>query len=529
MISPQQQVMMSGSGEVCQRCLKRVKEMQESESKKCQAGADKVMENWNRSGLLCFGLCEAEEVCAEHGWPLHLCRDVGHHDIYAHRGTWHRQRSLQQHYHHYQQQQQQQQQSPLEHVVKPKIEEDDDDDLSNGSNYDNSSCTSTNDGTGTGYEDNEKDERVTPSGAAQCDCVERLERLTLCPWVSGNSEMRSKVEERLFAARGQGCQGFCRTPYCCKVHVSPAEVRAGSGATRYHCLGGPHSSTANKGRHHIEYCYYCAAPDCCGGKWYSRDETHKRRIRRATEKLKHEHAPQQSFPSSSSSPLSSFSSSSSSAVLTSGNVQLFVGYENAKTRKLHKEEKDSDNDKEEKKEEETNNETTSLKKHARRRRKGRRGKGLAIDNGKRLAEFLKGFAYHNRTFMIVATTVLVLLCTLSFCVGWVGRARNIVEEPNIIFCWAMNNSTSSEPNATGCSTCAIDAESTLSCSGGTLNSPVSLTATFIPGRVPSVKYLKGGLPFSRSPSVVQGLYLPLSLESPGVWTGMLVPHNYYSF
>ena len=109
-------------------------------------------------------------------------------------------------------------------MVKPKVEEDDDDDddLSNGNNNNSSCYTSTNSGIGAGYEDNEKDERVAPSGAAQCDCVERLERLARCTWVSGNAEMHRKVEERLFAARGQGCQGFCKTPYCCKVHVSPA-------------------------------------------------------------------------------------------------------------------------------------------------------------------------------------------------------------------------------------------------------------------------------------------------------------------
>eukprot|EP00727_Mastigamoeba_balamuthi_P009574 m51a1_g5239 hypothetical protein (366) ;mRNA; f:343244-344829 len=108
------------------------------------------------------------------------------------------------------------------------------------------------------------------------ECVQRLEKLRRLDWVASDPRAVQRISEAL-AAASVCCQGYCRTRYCCKIHWCPAQNQKEEGkASRYHCQH-PHEGSRNRGRHHLEYAFYCPDPNCCNGRWFSRDETHNRR------------------------------------------------------------------------------------------------------------------------------------------------------------------------------------------------------------------------------------------------------------
>jgi hypothetical protein len=120
----------------------------------------------------------------------------------------------------------------------------------------------------------------TMAAVTACRCDERLDALMRCAWVSSAEGAIDKLGRHRVASMTV-CQGYCKTAYCCRIHWCPAfVVRDGTtkatAFTKYHCQEGVHDNAGNKGRHHADYAFYCSDPSCCGGKWFSRDETHRR-------------------------------------------------------------------------------------------------------------------------------------------------------------------------------------------------------------------------------------------------------------
>lgn len=113
----------------------------------------------------------------------------------------------------------------------------------------------------------------SPSG----ECLKRIRKLLLLDWVVEAPTALERLRAYEAACVQGCCQGFCHTNYCCRIHWCPAEIRKedGGNLSRYKCRW-PHEGVNRKGRHHADFAYYCGDPKCCKGKWFSRDETHKR-------------------------------------------------------------------------------------------------------------------------------------------------------------------------------------------------------------------------------------------------------------
>jgi len=113
-----------------------------------------------------------------------------------------------------------------------------------------------------------------------CGCARRIESLLEVNWIKSHPEFIQRLQQQLVECR-KHCMGFCQTPYLCRIHAAPAIFNKANHPSRYQCMAGSHDGLAHKGRHHADYCYYCGDPNCCGGRWYSRDETHQRALKRA--------------------------------------------------------------------------------------------------------------------------------------------------------------------------------------------------------------------------------------------------------
>ena len=98
-------------------------------------------------------------------------------------------------------------------------------------------------------------------------------------WVATDKSFVGALLLRVEEAKTK-CVGVCKTPYLCRIHACPASVSGVKGSSKYQCSGGDHSSLTVKGRYHESFCFYCSNPDCCNGKWFSRDETHARLLKR---------------------------------------------------------------------------------------------------------------------------------------------------------------------------------------------------------------------------------------------------------
>ena len=245
----------------CARCRLRLEEMRASGSEAIRRAAALWAENWAAGGTACFGACDSPEFCARHGYPLPQCaqRFPGQpHKVVVYRGKWvgARDRAAARAC----------ADVPSEWPNKRARPDDE-------NNAPVPAPVSASVPVPAPVLEHE------PAPGAVCECRERLARLLEVPWVEAAPAFAALVRERWAASAG-GCLGFCRTPYLCRVHACPAVIVAGRHPSRYQCLHGSHDGIANKGRHHADYCFYCADPACCGGKWYSRDETHARTLRR---------------------------------------------------------------------------------------------------------------------------------------------------------------------------------------------------------------------------------------------------------
>ena len=111
-----------------------------------------------------------------------------------------------------------------------------------------------------------------------CDCCTRLSRLLAVHWIENSLDLVAALRARVEASKTR-CLGFCQSCYLCRLHCAPAIINEGRHPSRYQCLVDDHESTP-KGRHHADFLFYCARPACCNGKWFARDETHARTLRK---------------------------------------------------------------------------------------------------------------------------------------------------------------------------------------------------------------------------------------------------------
>lgn len=242
----------------CARCRVRLEEMRASGSETSRRAAALWEAHWRADGAACFGACESQEFCTRHGYPLPQCvqRFPGQqHKVAVYRGRWVGAREKAP-------------AVPAPAECPSKRPRPSDAPAAVPAPAVEPPVAATAAATAT-----------AEIGACECACRERLGRLLAAPWVEAAPAFAGLVRAQ-WAASARGCLGFCQTPYLCRVHACPAVIVAGRHPSRYLCLHGSHDGIANKGRHHADYCFYCADPACCGGKWYSRDETHARTLRR---------------------------------------------------------------------------------------------------------------------------------------------------------------------------------------------------------------------------------------------------------
>ena len=219
---------------VCHRCLERLSEMKKSGRKLCQIGASVLESNWKASGKACFGVCDEDEFCAEHGYPASVCAVSNKHEkhvVLEYHGSWIKVRLKRTFT---------QTSSSSSSSSSPGSE---DSHVCSGSN---SCCYG--DYSETGYSGPEckrpniDSVYVQDISPIRCECAERLEKLMNTPWLQGNGLVLDRVRALLETAE-TSCKGFCVTPYCCSLHVCPGFVFQGESAIR--CQGMPHSIWRN--------------------------------------------------------------------------------------------------------------------------------------------------------------------------------------------------------------------------------------------------------------------------------------------
>eukprot|EP00727_Mastigamoeba_balamuthi_P005754 m51a1_g1799 hypothetical protein (592) ;mRNA; r:435168-437150 len=292
----------------CEYCMQRYEDMKDAGTAQCDAGARRWKENWDASGERCFGACTCRTFCTDHGRPLPQClalaSSAAHsppssapsdssssaaaprpskqqaHSVVIYRGAWVRGKrcadvsspeSPEQALAQAQQQQQQQQQGEaLEGEEAQAVREGGGPPVAKRARPTYGACG--------------------PTG----ECARRLRLLLATEWVRADEEARVAVaalEQR--AARGE-CVGFCQTQYCCRLHWCPARRRPSgapslAGGSRYECDSGPHPQrSARKGRHQVDFPYFCGDPACCAGQWFCRDETHRRKEKRHMQQAQHQ-------------------------------------------------------------------------------------------------------------------------------------------------------------------------------------------------------------------------------------------------
>eukprot|EP00727_Mastigamoeba_balamuthi_P006072 m51a1_g2084 hypothetical protein (636) ;mRNA; f:1510387-1512714 len=221
----------------CAHCQERLDDMKAAgatipELQYCAALWDAA---WSSSGVSCWGACCTRLMCVEHARPLPGCdqTDPPTHTPAVYTSAW------------------------LLQLPELKAEP------------------------GTARKRARTTVAVASTSPGPCaECQNRVRQLA-CSEFMATPDVQARIVD-VYAACGTACQGFCTATHCCKVHVLPAvvgkEAGAGGHTTKFHCPI-PHNPL-QRGRHHEFFCYYCADPTCCNGRWFSREETH-RRSRRA--------------------------------------------------------------------------------------------------------------------------------------------------------------------------------------------------------------------------------------------------------
>eukprot|EP00727_Mastigamoeba_balamuthi_P009263 m51a1_g496 hypothetical protein (2138) ;mRNA; r:250627-259536 len=270
----------------CVHCEDRLRAMRECCGVQCQAGARKWEENWRASGQPCFGACTAVEFCADHGFPLAQCTALfpdAKHNVFLYRGTWVKQRNLK---------------HELDDTPQAAAAVAAGAPAAGGVKRQRYDSPQEIGGTPPGPPEGVAvgqgaPEYVLPNAPPmpslvppipmgrpcekRMECFFRLQKLRAMEWAAGGAERLRELEQASVLA----CQGFCKTPYCCRVHWCPAYVCAAEGSqSRYRCPVASHDVKGKKNRAHADFPFYCADEGCCNGKWYSRDESHHRKFTR---------------------------------------------------------------------------------------------------------------------------------------------------------------------------------------------------------------------------------------------------------
>eukprot|EP00727_Mastigamoeba_balamuthi_P006710 m51a1_g266 hypothetical protein (488) ;mRNA; r:238231-240310 len=187
---------------------------------------------WLLSQLPCFGVCQCAEFCVTHSLPLHYCTvnspgDPGHETL-VFRSKWER----------------------------------------SGRGLLPTAC-------------------VPPGG---CDeCARRLSVMLRADWVRRDPDISDTLQLKCTQAmQGGPCTGVCKSHHFCKLHLCAAvRDRASEAvipgmlrrkATQFSCPL-PHDRVAN-GRHHEQFAFFCDAPCCAPGRWFSREATHRKPLQR---------------------------------------------------------------------------------------------------------------------------------------------------------------------------------------------------------------------------------------------------------
>lgn len=205
---------------------------------------------WTEGGSYCFGACLVNEFCIVHSVPANLCGQDGDHTLLFYHGSWSHVRLR----------------VPVAAAAAAAVGTPSTISQSPADQYE--------------AEHNRAAKRMR-SEAGCTECVHRLQKLAACCWAKKDIPFFACITELRNVAATNGCQGFCTTSHVCKVHACPAEiVRDGHRSSKFRCPM-PHEATA-RGRHHEDFAFYCADDACCGGRWYSREESHTRAQKQRT-------------------------------------------------------------------------------------------------------------------------------------------------------------------------------------------------------------------------------------------------------
>lgn len=226
----------------CVHCEFRRKAMTESEATQCRAAAQMWSKNWDPSSSFCFGACLCEEFCVDHGFPAGRCPSADRHRLVQYRGTW---------------------VTPRKPVPIPAA---------------TAAAAAAKAEAFVGETPPEQDalaskRRREDTGCAVAgECLRRLKKLANTSWVRKDPSLSAKSAAFITAA-ATTCQGFCWASHVCKLHLIPAPVRKDSDR-RFQCSVA-HENVV-RGRYNEDFAFFCSDDACCGGKWYSREESHTR-------------------------------------------------------------------------------------------------------------------------------------------------------------------------------------------------------------------------------------------------------------
>eukprot|EP00727_Mastigamoeba_balamuthi_P000892 m51a1_g1080 hypothetical protein (712) ;mRNA; f:19822-22443 len=207
---------------------------------------------WSISGLACYGACLTDQFCALHYVPLPACTALAsaeqqQHDVVVLRSKWQRKAAL-------------------------------------GGQCARAEAERSADCPVQLYSAPAAPPAARPGACSGAECSHRLEILLRVDWVRKDLESSTTVDRLLSETSRGACLGYCQTPYLCKTHLCPAHRMDNIGdllppgasrkVSRFVCPM-PHDRVSN-GRYHELFAFYCGDMCCLPGRWFSREETHKK-------------------------------------------------------------------------------------------------------------------------------------------------------------------------------------------------------------------------------------------------------------
>ena len=301
----------------CTHCLTRMEELWSSSSSQCKDASVLLAHNWTLSGRSCCGICRCECVCVKHGYPMDVCQKnfpgIGHKFVIR-RGKWvsvkseEAEKYIQGSFFG----------TPISEIANTVVVASSDDCCDC---FESPAKKRTREERDRQCDNNDSLEKIINSTSddcsTHCECYGRLKKLLSMTWVASDSVFVGLLVKRAEESKSK-CIGICKASYLCRIHACPAYVSGLKGSSKYQCHEGDHSSSlTTKGRYHESFCFYCDNPDCCGGKWFSRDETHSRSVKRHKKQLDLVLSPKEESVSESHDPTNTLSSPPQTAPNTS--------------------------------------------------------------------------------------------------------------------------------------------------------------------------------------------------------------------